>query len=209
MVWFKRFWSWRARDLLDVVAGMTIYLAVLTLFGISIWRPHGVIVRFGHHLGQPPGVALVLIVLLILASAARYQRDNNRHEVYSGIYDYLEESTRPGEKIAYMLSLRSYLFYGKDLSRKVVHEPPPTMTDSAAWIEKLRQDGVTMLAVGPLETDWQSIPERRWIEVPGGAFTRVFGDDIAKHPVLYRFEAGSSIATDHAKDLSLGDAVVR
>ena len=94
-------------------------------------------------------MALALIALLILASAARYQRDKNRHEVYSGIYDYLEESTRPGEKIAYILSFRSYLFYGKDISRKVVYEPP-TMTDSAAWIEKLRKDGVTMLAVGPL-----------------------------------------------------------
>ena len=33
------------RDLLDVVAGMTIYLAVLALFVISIWRPPGVIMR--------------------------------------------------------------------------------------------------------------------------------------------------------------------
>ena len=108
--------------------------------------------------------------------------------MYSGIYDYLEESTRPGEKIAYTLSVRSYLFYGKDISRKVVYEPP-TMTDSAAWIEKLRKDGVTMLAVGPLG-DWQSMPERRSIEALGGAFTRVFGDDITKNPVLYRLEPG-------------------
>ena len=177
------------RDLLDVVAGMTIYLTVLVLFVISIWRPRGVIMRFGRHLGQTPGVALALIALIILASAARYQRDKNRHEVYSGIYDYLEESTRPGEKIAYMLSVRSYLFYGKDISRKVVHEPP-TMTDSAGWIEKLRKDGVTMLAVGPVGTYWQSMPERRWIEAPGGAFTRIFGDDITKNPVLYRLEPG-------------------
>ena len=178
------------RDLLDVVAGMTIYLAVLVLFVICIWRPRGVIMRFGRHLGQTPGVALALIALLILAPAARYQRDKNRHEVYSGIYDYLEESTRPGEKIAYILGFRSYLFYGKDINRKVVHEhEPPTMTDSAAWIEKLRKDGVTMLAVGPL--DWQSMPERRWI-APGGTFTRVFGDDITKNPVLYRLEPGIS-----------------
>jgi hypothetical protein len=179
------------RDLLDVVAGMTIYLAVLVLFVICIWRPRGVIMRFGRHLGQTPGVALALIALLILASAARHQRDKNRHEVYSGIYDYLEESTRPGEKIAYILGFRSYLFYGKDISRKVVHQPP-TMTDSAAWIEKLRKDGVTMLAVGPL--DWLSMPERRWI-APGGAFTRVFGDDITKNPVLYRLEPGISDST--------------
>jgi hypothetical protein len=176
------------RDLLDVVAGMTIYLAVLVLFVICIWRPRGVIMRFGRHLGQTPGVALALIALLILTPAARYQRDRNRHEVYSGIYDYLEESTRPGEKIAYILGFRSYLFYGKDISRKVVYQPP-TMTDSAAWIEKLRKDGVTMLAVGPL--DWLSMPERRWI-APGGAFTRVFGDDITKNPVLYRLEPGIS-----------------
>ena len=33
------------RDLLDIVAGMTIYLAVLVLFVISIWRPRGVVMR--------------------------------------------------------------------------------------------------------------------------------------------------------------------
>ena len=57
------------RDLLDVVAGMTIYLTVLVLFVISIWRPRGVIMQFGRHLGQTPGVALALIALIILASA--------------------------------------------------------------------------------------------------------------------------------------------
>jgi hypothetical protein len=65
------------------------------------------------------------------------------------------------------------------------------MKDSAAWIEKLRKDGVTMLAVGPVGADWQSMPERHWIEAPGGAFTRVFGDDIMKNPVLYRLERAS------------------
>ena len=178
------------RNLLDVVVCIIIYLAVLVLLAISIWWRRGAIKRFSRHLGQTPGVALALIALLIVASAARYQRDKNRHEVYSGIYDYLEENTHPGEKIAYMLSFRSYLYYGKDFSRKVVYEPP-TMTDSAAWIEKLRKDGVTMLAVGPVGADWQSMPERRWIEAPGGAFTRVFGDDIMKNPVLYRLERES------------------
>ena len=67
-----------------------------------------------------------------------------------------------------MLSVRSYLFYGKDISRKVVHEPP-TMTNSPDG-SKINERSVRAACVGSLGPPCNE-PEQIWLEAKDPAFT--------------------------------------
>ena len=70
----------------------------------------------------------VACVLLCVAVAAgtfwmRARRDLERAHAYGGAPAFIAAHLSPGESVGYLLSHRSYLFYGKDLANPVVSVP--------------------------------------------------------------------------------------
>jgi hypothetical protein len=118
--------------------------------------------------------------------AARKKRDVGRHQAYQGIAEFIAKRTKPDEIIGYLSSHKAYLFYGKDLSRKVIHTPSKN-DNLSDWLALLKQRGVRVVAIGPREA-WMSAIEFAWLEDPNGAFVRVFGDPNQWQPLLYRFK---------------------
>ncbi|MBV9388063.1 MAG: hypothetical protein JOZ78_16705 [Chroococcidiopsidaceae cyanobacterium CP_BM_ER_R8_30] len=130
-------------------------------------------------------VGIVVTITLI----ARKERDVHRREVYNGILEYIDTSLSKNEIIGFVSSDRSYLFYGKELNRKVLFIPSKS-NSLPEWLNVIRERGINIVAIGPLQT-WMSNKEVSWLENPNGPFTRVFGQDPRKEPTLYRLKRGT------------------
>ena len=142
---------------------------------------------------RPSVLALLSCILAVLLVAgtlvAREQRDTRRNEVYGGIAEYIHKNVGQDEIIGYILSKRSYLFYGKELNRRVKYVPP--ISDSLAdWTKDLHDKGVSVIAIGPLNGMWQSSKELMWLTGESGPFVRVFGVNWDTDPMLFRFREG-------------------
>ncbi|MEG5139759.1 MULTISPECIES: hypothetical protein [unclassified Microcoleus] len=129
------------------------------------------------------------IALMVSAGwVAREKRDVARAELYRGIYEYIDKNTVPNEKIGFFLSSRSYLFYGRNLDRKVLYVP--FRADRLpAWIDNLHKNKITMVAFGPLtEMDEYTKLALSWLTSPEGPLEPVFGKDFNTESVLYRLK---------------------
>jgi hypothetical protein len=134
-------------------------------------------------------IICVCIALMVSASwVAREKRDVARAELYRGIYEYIDTNTVPDEKIGFFLSSRSYLFYGRNLDRKVLYVPFKA-DRLPAWIDNLHKNKITMVAFGPLtETDEYTRKALSWLTSPEGPLEPVFGKDFNTESVLYRLK---------------------
>jgi len=115
----------------------------------------------------------------------RARRDLERAHAYGGAPAFIAAHLSPGESVGYLLSHRSYLFYGKDLANPVV-SVPARAGDLEGWIDDLRRRRVGLLAVGPLHEELRNRGELAWLAAPDGHFVRVFGTDPRSEPVVYR-----------------------
>jgi hypothetical protein len=120
------------------------------------------------------------------AGALRERRAEHRREAYRGVSAFIEATVGRDETIGYLLSHKSYLFYGEHLDRRVVYAHP----DGAGyedWLWRLRGAGVALVAVGPLQGRRTADPVLAWLRDAEGPFRRVFGTDGIDAPVFYRF----------------------
>jgi hypothetical protein len=133
-------------------------------------------------------VILCVCIGLIVIGNWREQRDVARTELYRGIYEYIDKNTVPNEKIGFFISPRNYLFYGKNLNRKVLYVPFKA-DGLSAWIDNLRQNKIRTVGFGPLtETDADTRKALSWLTSAGGPLEPVFGKDFNTESVLYRLK---------------------
>ncbi|MBD2777380.1 phospholipid carrier-dependent glycosyltransferase [Iningainema tapete] len=134
-------------------------------------------------------VTVILIGLLFTAiNTTREKRDIQRTEVYGGIYKYIATNLKPNDHIGYLLSNRSYLFYGKNFNQKVLFTPSYSESLSQ-WLNDLKQQNISVVAIGPLEPRMMSNREIPWLQNPNGPFTPVFGQDLNLGSMFYRIKA--------------------
>jgi hypothetical protein len=188
-------------NILDVVFYLVIYIAVISLLYWFLFTNcdrltlisslHKLFGKFQRLL-----LASVLIGLIIMASfVAREKRDFLRTDFFGDLYQYLNTNIKQEDKIGYILSYRSYIFYGKDLDKKVFYTPSKS-DNLSQWLDELHQKGINVVAVGPLEAKmgWQQSKELRWLDTADGVFTHIFGEEAEKDPMLYRLNEKHSLA---------------
>ncbi|MEG4807609.1 hypothetical protein QUA82_08100 [Microcoleus sp. F8-D3] len=133
-------------------------------------------------------VIIGVCIGLIVIGHWREKRDFARTELYRGIYEYIDKNTVPDERIGFFLSSRSYLFYGRNLDRKVLYVPFKADRLSA-WIDNLRQNKIRTVGFGPLtETNAATRKALSWLTSAQGPLQPVFGKDFNTESVLYRLK---------------------
>jgi hypothetical protein len=133
-------------------------------------------------------VIIFVCIGLILIGNWSEKRDVARTELYRGIYEYIDKNTVVDERIGFLLSSRSYLFYGKDLNRQVLYVPL-SADRLSEWIDNLRQNKVSIIGFGPLtETDADTRKALSWLISDRGPLQPVFGKDFNTESVLYRLK---------------------
>lgn len=133
-------------------------------------------------------VLLCLAVTLSVITATyfiRQRRDIKRGQIYGGVMKYIDEETDRDKPIGYLFSHQSYLFYGKNLNRKVIY-CPAKKRDLNQWLNFLKKSHIDVVAVGPLREAWESKKEIQWLNDPDGPFERVFGKNPQEEPFIYR-----------------------
>ncbi|MBM0744671.1 hypothetical protein JOY44_24205 [Phormidium sp. CLA17] len=183
-------------NLINVLIYILIYVIafVLLVWGASRSRVNRILAAKASQLFNRPNrfaiISILLGLLVITSWGAREARDIHRKEVYGGVYEYIAGNLKPTETLGYLLSYRSYFFYGKHWEQKVLYVPSRSESLSQ-WVDDLKQQQVSGVAVGPLEEKmgWQP-REVRWLENPAGHFTLVFGQDPKKEPTIYRLQNG-------------------
>jgi hypothetical protein len=143
------------------------------------------------------GAVLILIGAMFMASVgARRVRDGHRTIAYNGILEYIENNIPQEQAIGYLLSLNSYLLYGKHLDRKVVYVPPdeaearqgqPDLVRRSQWLETLEKRKVSFVAIGPILEVRKWKEEQSWIRGDEKTFVHVFGQDTSNETFIYRF----------------------
>lgn len=111
-----------------------------------------------------------------------------RAKAYGAIPDYVSNHVRNGERVAYLLTRRPYIFYGARLTTPVVYLPAGD--SRARWIAGLRAAHATYVGIGPLGPHTRERPEVTWLRDPDGLFVPVLGTDPNREPVLYRLRDG-------------------
>jgi hypothetical protein len=135
------------------------------------------------------GIVLLIGISICTTSIARGRRNLERYEVYRGIYQFIDHSIGLDEKIAYLLSNRSYYFYGKSLRHYVMYFPSQT-NSLLEWINSLKQKKVNFVAIGLLEAKmgWKERREIQWLVSQDKTFIKVFGRNPEKEAVIYRIK---------------------
>ncbi|HSF76933.1 MAG TPA: hypothetical protein VLA84_24280, partial [Microcoleus sp.] len=167
------------------------YLVLVTL--AAIWLKINPGLGWLNHLFPTRQKSIYIVIIgvcigLIVIGHWREKRDIARTELYRGIYEYIDKNTVPDERIGFFLSSRSYLFYGKNLDRKVLYVPfrPDRLS---AWIDSLRQHKIRTVGFGPLtETSAATKKALSWLTSTQGPLQPVFGKDFNTESVLYRLK---------------------
>jgi len=201
-------------QLLKIVGGSVLDVVIyILLYGITfvliIWgaarqrfdRRLGTTVSQAFHGSRRLVIISILLGLLVITSwGAREKKDGAREEVYGGVYEYIANNLKPTETLGYLLSYRSYFFYGKHWNQKVVYIPSQTETVSK-WLDDLKHQQISAIAVGPLEEKmgwqpqeviWLETPEKEFIPVFGQEPKKMFGQDPKKEVTIYRLQSGKS-----------------
>lgn len=181
----------------SLAAGLLIYIILLVLLlgrgGINSEanRYSAKFSRLFRPSSRPLAFFIAIALTVSATSIAREKRDLARTEIYGGIYEYIERHINPADKIGYLLSSRNYIFYGRDLTYKVLHVPLKSELISE-WLQELREKKVSYVALGPLDLDSQKSADKERLKRDllrlenSGELTRVFGKDVGKEPLIYR-----------------------
>jgi 4-amino-4-deoxy-L-arabinose transferase-like glycosyltransferase len=129
-------------------------------------------------------VAASAAALILVSFVARQKRVGHRSMVYGPILDYIATEVGPEEKIGYLASPQSYLFYGTDFRREVVYIPLRSR-DRNEWLGYLARNGIAVVGAGPVPSESDDREYLDWLSGPEGPLVRVFGADPGR-PYLYR-----------------------
>lgn len=169
-----------------------VIIVVLVFWGLMIEISRAsfdpVISRILKRLSWPAAV----ILLIIMTFNARQERELQRDRAYHGVLNFLANHVGKNEKIGYLLSHQSYLFYGKSFDRQVLYVPAET-ENLSDWLMLLRKAGVSVVAIGPLRNSWELSREVSWLQDPEGPFVRIFGEKSGAEPFFYRFKSESNM----------------
>jgi len=133
--------------------------------------------------------ALGLVGVVIGASfVARVVNARGRLDAYGPVVACLESSLGATEPIAYLLSDRSFVLYGRTHERPVLYAPERP-DDRQGWIASLHQRGVRAVAVGPIPEGprWRA-RANAWLASTAGLLTPACGGDPWSEMVVYRID---------------------
>lgn len=136
------------------------------------------------------GAGAIAVGLAALTQAGSARRERERREIYGPAYAYLEDNVDPRQAVAYLLSDRSYILYGRRLARPLVYAPVGDGEEISEWAESVRRRGIRLVALGPWEGD--SPPTRaavEWLMRPGGPLTAISGRGEPGEVTLFRLDA--------------------
>ncbi len=133
-----------------------------------------------------------LVALVAISLAARCERDRRRAIEYGGYCEYLRDHVAREETIGYFMSCRSYLLYGRDLSKRVVYIPLASR-DSSEWTDYMRQHHIDLLAAGPAGAQKDAWDTFDWLERGRMPVIRVHGRNFHRFPFLYRLRQDVSV----------------
>jgi hypothetical protein len=183
-------------SLFDVAIYVFIYVVVFIAFVWGVSRNSFLKLlatkakQISRRMGRFTTVSLLIGLLVIASWNTREQRNINRKEVYGDVYEYIATHLNPNETLGYLLSYRSYFFYGKHWNQKVLYVPSKS-ENLSHWLDDLKQRQISFIAVGPLEDKMGLKPrEVLWLKSSDEQFTSVFGKDPKKGVTIYRFQRG-------------------
>ncbi|MFM7470421.1 MAG: hypothetical protein ACKO5P_02755 [Nodosilinea sp.] len=135
-------------------------------------------------------ILVSLLLVIFVFAAAQPIKSSQRRDVYRDISQYLEQATPSKAPIAYFSSPRSYLLYGQNLNKTVLH-PLPNLDDPGRWVKKLQRDGVNWVAVGP--SLHPGSPRGQFLQslIDAGVLSLDFGQDPLKELVIYRLQTAN------------------
>jgi hypothetical protein len=161
-----------------VAAAMTVWAA---------WMAGGLVDRSSWRLaGRTMVVAAALLAVGITTSRAWGKRRADRLKQYGGVQDFIAQTIGTEELVGYPFSSRPYVLYGVTLRQQVANVTPSAGGSLDDWLEELRREGISLLAVGPLPRRHRMRPEVQWTLRADGPFERVHGERPAREVVLYR-----------------------
>lgn len=129
-----------------------VYVLVLLLVGWGVWRARWATAA-GSRIRSLAMVGALGLAVVVVTLLARERRERERVQVYGAFYEYLEQHVGPAERVAYLLSNRSYLFYGRHLARTLVYAPLAEGQRVDDWAEQLRRQRIAIVAAGPWSGD--------------------------------------------------------
>lgn len=145
--------------------------------------------------------ALWFGVGMLVSHTARAERDARRPEVYGAGYRFLCEEVDPAETLGWISSTRSYMFYGKNLDRRVTYVGRRS-DELDDWLDLLRERDVSVVALGPFtrrQEGWKGMRERRWMAVERSRFVKLAGTSFPRDVFYYRFTDQAPAATDSSR----------
>src|SRR5262249_3575434 len=129
-----------------------LYPLLLAAIGWGIWSRQAVPLRFTRS-RMIAAVCVFLVVGTLLTAVARARRERERVQVYGSFYSYLEQHAPARDPVAYLHSVRSYLFYGRRIERSLVYAPLAATQSLDEWLAALRRQHIRIVAIGPWRDD--------------------------------------------------------
>ena len=128
---------------------------VITLLSKSLIFGFSEFCRVINYYSQPIQIRKLLIfgivtilVLGLITYGIRGHRGLERASLYGDTYKYVSNQLKPGEKIGYVLSNRSYLLYGEKLDKQVVYLGSKS-NDLSCYLDNLHKAHISFIALGP------------------------------------------------------------
>lgn len=140
----------------------------------------------------PVRVGMVMLCLLLAALAGRVgMQERAEKKVYSygyfGILDFLDVNVNAQDSIGYFTSQPTYVLFGKNLNRRVVYVDASSLSLSQ-WVDRLKENNVRVVALGPIDGPTMLRQELVWLESPDSPFTRIYGQNVMGETLLYRLK---------------------
>lgn len=130
------------------------------------------------------GAALIVAFILFLPILTML-RDRQRIQRYGEICAVLATPELQGERVAYCLSHRPYIFYGPRYETYPLFLPPRDGEGESAWRARLLEAGATHVAIGPVPAGAETGDVVRWLS-DTEHFTPLVTPDVHRAPQLYR-----------------------
>lgn len=167
------------------IAHSRVTFALLGLaIACGLWRAAG---RPRSRLLYGAAVIAGVIALAGALAVARQRREQERVAVYGPAYEYLERHVDPREPVAYLHTLRSYILFGRRLARKVVYAPLDDDVAVGDWAARLREQGISFVAIGPYGSDKELAAPARLREA-ADSIAPVVGKGTPGEVTLYRIQ---------------------
>jgi hypothetical protein len=102
------------------------------------------------------GTALFIVAVLLLPPLHRFHQQRQQ-QLYGELPALIATLSAPGETVGALATHQSYLAHGSALQRRVRHLSPAFATVETL-AERLRDEEISLIVVGPLRPEWQADP---------------------------------------------------